>query len=236
MPSIRTTSSTRARSSPGSAGAAARGARQAHAKVAWAFSCPPGEVVRVNPVVCTEGGSRYCSGHEHLGGCRFFAQAGRLCAPAADRGLAVDTARALRAASRRGHTPVRVRRPVAVPGAAGGGGPAGRRGAGARHHAAVQTHERADRGARRGDRSVGRGHAARAGRAAGAVQAQPYQAHRPRRRHGRGRAGRAQPGHFRSRRALRALLHPRTHPARSPVRSAATWPRTPAAYIASSTG
>ena len=79
-----------------------------------------------------------------------FAQAGRLCAPAADRGL-LSILPAHCVLHREEDT-----RPYECDGLSlyralpAGGGPAGRRGAGARHHAAVQAHERADRGARRG--------------------------------------------------------------------------------------
>ncbi len=128
----------------------------------------------------------------------FLAQ---LCQPAAV---------ALRAQRARRSRAVRVRRPVSVSQHARRGGVAGKRGAGRRGPAAVPPAQGGRCGTRRRHRAVRRGLAGRRRGAAGAGQAKPHQAHRPTGAHGGSRAGGAQSGDFRGRRAARSLLRARS--------------------------
>ena len=175
--------------------------------------------------------ARYCFIHELTGRNRPGASAAALFSAAIDRGPVGRVARALRAVSRRGHPPLRMRRPVAIPRLAGRRGAARDRGAGAGRDAHLQAPERAGGRARRRHRPVRRRHAAQPGRAAGSVKF-----NRIRRIDLASATAVVEPGvrnlAISEAAAPTACTMRPIPPARSPVPLAATWPRIPAACIA----
>ena len=175
--------------------------------------------------------ARYCFIHELTGRNRPGASAAALFSAAIDRGPVGRVARALRAVSRRGHPPLRMRRPVAIPRLAGRRGAARDRGAGAGRDAHLQAPERAGGRARRRHRPVRRRHAAQPGRAAGSVRsiasaASIWPAPPP------WSSPACATWRFPKRPLPTACTMRPIPPARSPVPLAATWPRIPAACIA----
>ena len=127
---------------------------------------------------------------------------------------------------------LRDRRPHGVPGTADAGGAAGDDRAGGRRPQALPRPRRQDRPARGRDRALRRRPAAPGRRDPRPRPLQPHPRDRLRQPVRGDAARRHQPGDHPGGRGPRLLLRAPTRRARSPARSAATWPRTPAASTA----